>query len=164
MISRGNQRAKLMIIGEAPGASEETIGEPFVGRSGKLLNIMLANAGFDINEDVYISNVLKCRPPDNRKPSVAEIHQHMPWLNQQIKLVNPRIILLSGATALFAVMGIKTGISTLRGQWLTWQNRLVMPIFHPSYLLRNPSKLEGKPVSLTIEDLKKVRKKLNTFN
>ena len=88
VVSRGNPFAKLMIIGEAPGAKEEEIGEPFVGRSGKLLDKLLQNAGIDINQDVYFCNVVKCRPPKNRRPTKIEIQENLPWLYQQIKLVN----------------------------------------------------------------------------
>ena len=150
VVSRGNPFAKLMIIGEAPGAKEEEIGEPFVGRSGKLLDKLLQNAGIDINQDVYFCNVVKCRPPKNRRPTKIEIQENLPWLYQQIKLVNPRVIVLVGATALEAILKIKSPISILRGKWIDWEGKLVMPVFHPSYLLRNPSKEEGKPMSLTL--------------
>lgn len=152
VVSRGNPFAKLMIIGEAPGAKEEEIGEPFVGRSGKLLDKLLQNAGIDINQDVYFCNVIKCRPPKNRRPTKIEIQENLPWLYQQIKLVNPSVIVLVGATALEAILKIKSPISILRGEWIDWEGKLVMPVFHPSYLLRNPSKEEGKPMSLTKSD------------
>ena len=161
VVSRGNPLAKLMIIGEAPGAKEEEIGEPFVGRSGKLLDKLLQNVGIDINQDVYFCNVVKCRPPQNRRPTKAEIQENLPWLYQQIKLVNPRVIVLVGATALEAILKIKSRISILRGKWIDWEDRLVMPVFHPSYLLRNPSKEEGKPISLTNSDFLKIKEKID---
>ena len=161
VVSRGNPLAKLMIIGEAPGAKEEEIGEPFVGRSGKLLDKLLQNAGIDINQDVYFCNVVKCRPPQNRRPTKAEIQENLPWLYQQIKLVNPRVIVLVGVTALEAILKIKSRISILRGKWIDWEERLVMPVFHPSYLLRNPSKEEGKPMSLTKSDFLKIKEKID---
>ena len=161
VVSRGNPFAKLMIIGEAPGAKEEEIGEPFVGRSGKLLDKLLQNAEIDINQDVYFCNVVKCRPPQNRRPTKAEIQENLPWLYQQIKLVNPRVIVLVGATALEAILKIKSRISILRGRWIDWEDRLVMPVFHPSYLLRNPSKEEGKPMSLTNSDFLKIKEKID---
>ena len=157
----GNPFAKLMIIGEAPGAKEEELGEPFVGRSGKLLDKLLQNVGIDINQDVYFCNVVKCRPPQNRRPTKAEIQENLPWLYQQIKLVNPRVIVLVGATALEAILKIKSRISILRGKWIDWEDRLVMPVFHPSYLLRNPSKEEGKPMSLTNSDFLKIKEKID---
>ena len=161
VVSRGNPFAKLMIIGEAPGAKEEEIGEPFVGRSGKLLDKLLQNAGIDINQDVYFCNVVKCRPPKNRRPTKIEIQENLPWLYQQIKLVNPSVIVLVGATALEAILKIKSPISILRGEWIDWEGKLVMPVFHPSYLLRNPSKDEGKPISLTESDFLKIKEKID---
>ena len=161
VVSRGNPFAKLMIIGEAPGAKEEEIGEPFVGRSGKLLDKLLQNAGIDINQDVYFCNVVKCRPPQNRRPTKIEIQENLPWLYQQIKLVNPSLIVLVGATALEAILKIKSPISILRGEWIDWEGKLVMPVFHPSYLLRNPSKEEGKPMSLTKSDFLKIKEKID---
>jgi len=161
VVSRGNPFAKLMIIGEAPGAKEEEIGEPFVGRSGKLLDKLLQNAGFDINLDVYFCNVIKCRPPQNRRPTKIEIQENLPWLYQQIKLVNPLIIVLVGATALEAGIKNKSPISILRGKWINWEGRLVMPVFHPSYLLRNPSKESGTPMSLTKSDFSKIKEKID---
>ena len=161
VVSRGNPFAKLMIIGEAPGAKEEEIGEPFVGRSGKLLDKLLQNAGIDVNQDVYFCNVVKCRPPQNRRPTKIEIQENLPWLYQQIKLVNPSVIVLVGATALEAILKIKSPISILRGEWIDWEGKLVMPVFHPSYLLRNPSKEEGKPMSLTKSDFLKIKEKID---
>ena len=161
VVSRGNPLAKLMIIGEAPGAKEEELGEPFVGRSGKLLDKLLQNAGIDINQDVYFCNVVKCRPPKNRRPTKIEIQENLPWLYQQIKLVNPRLIVLVGATALEAILKIKSRISILSGEWIDWEGKLVMPVFHPSYLLRNPSKEEGKPMSLTKSDFLKIKEKID---
>ena len=161
VVSRGNPFAKLMIIGEAPGAKEEEVGEPFFGRSGKLLDKLLQNAGIDINQDVYFCNVVKCRPPKNRRPTKIEIQENLPWLYQQIKLVNPSVIVLVGATALEAILKIKSPISILRGEWIDWEGKLVMPVFHPSYLLRNPSKEEGKPMSLTKSDFLKIKEKID---
>ena len=161
VVSRGNPFAKLMIIGEAPGAKEEEIGEPFVGRSGKLLDKLLQNAGIDINQDVYFCNVVKCRPPKNRRPTKIEIQENLPWLYQQIKLVNPSVIVLVGATALESILKITSRISILRGEWIDWEGKLVMPVFHPSYLLRNPSKEEGKPMSLTKSDFLKIKEKID---
>ena len=161
VVARGNPLAQLMIIGEAPGAMEEKVGKPFVGRSGKLLDQLLQNAGIDINLDVYFCNVVKCRPPKNRRPTKIEIQENLPWLYQQIKLVNPLIIVLVGATALEAVIKNKSPISILRGKWIHWEGRLVMPVFHPSYLLRNPSKESGTPMSLTKSDFSKIKEKID---
>ncbi|KGG32295.1 Uracil-DNA glycosylase [Prochlorococcus marinus str. SS51] len=149
-----------MLIGEAPGAKEDETGIPFVGRSGKLLNILLENEGFDYEKDVFICNLLKSRPPNNRTPTRQEIQNHIPWLYQQIKLVDPLIIVLIGSSALRAILGIKSKISDLRGTWHNWNGIYAMPIFHPSYLLRNPSKTIGGPYNLTCLDLREVNRKL----
>ena len=161
VVARGNPQAQLMIIGEAPGAKEDEVGKPFVGRSGKLLDKLLQNAGIDINLDVYFCNVVKCRPPKNRRPTKTEIQENLPWLYQQIKLVNPQVIVLVGATALEAILKLKSPISILRGKWIDWEGRLVMPVFHPSYLLRNPSKEEGTPMSFTKSDFSKIKEKID---
>lgn len=163
VVGRGNPLARLMLIGEAPGAQEDGSGIPFVGRSGQLLDQLLREAGLCPDQDVYICNALKCRPPGNRRPTAAELGTCRPWLEQQIQLVNPAVIGLLGATALAALLGIKAGLSQLRGKWLgreqgllegsLLEGRSLMPLFHPSYLLRNPSVLEGKPRSLTLVDL-----------
>ncbi len=161
VVARGNPKAPLMIIGEAPGAKEDELGEPFVGRSGKLLDQLLQNTGIDINLDVYFCNVVKCRPPKNRRPTKTEIQENLPWLYQQIKLVNPEVIVLVGATALEAILKLKSPISILRGKWINFEGRLFMPVFHPSYLLRNPSKEEGSPLSLTKSDFSKIKEKID---
>ena len=136
VVGRGNPRSDLMLIGEAPGADEDNLGLPFVGRSGRLLSELLKEADLDEDQDLYICNVIKCRPPHNRKPTLEEMRQCRPWLREQLELVNPSLVLLAGATALQALLGIKSGISKLRGQWHEQEGRTFMPVFHPSYLLR----------------------------
>ncbi len=106
-----------MVIGEGPGAQEDEQGLPFVGRSGQLLDRMLESVGINSNRDAYVCNIVKCRPPENRKPTALEMAACRPWLDQQIQLVNPAVILLAGATAVEGLLGIKGGISKLRGQW-----------------------------------------------
>jgi len=160
VISRGNVFANLLIIGEAPGAQEDLEGEPYVGKSGKLLNELLIKAGIDFQKDVYFCNVIKCRPPNNRKPTNKEIIIHKPWILQQIKLVDPKFIVLTGSTAMRTILGINDPISKLRGQWFRKDGREIITIFHPSYLLRFPSKTVGKPYDLTFKDLKNVSSKL----
>ena len=122
---------------------------------------MLQNAGIDITLDVYFCNVVKCRPPKNRRPTKIEIQENLPWLFQQIKLVNPQVIVLVGATAVEAILKTKSRISLFRGKWIDWEGKLIMPVFHPSYLLRNPSKEEGKPMSLTKSDFLKIKEKID---
>jgi DNA polymerase len=165
VVSRGNPRAPLMVIGEGPGAQEDEQGLPFVGRSGQLLDRMLESVGIDSNRDAYICNIVKCRPPENRKPTVLEMAACRPWLDQQITLVDPPVILLAGATAVEGLLGIKGGITKLRGQWRrgeggSLEGRWLMPILHPSYLLRNASKERGSPKWLTWHDLQDVQRRL----
>jgi len=160
VVSRGNPGARLMVIGEGPGAQEDASGRPFVGRSGQLLDQMLASVSIDTNRDAYVCNVVKCRPPENRKPTPAEMAACLPWLLEQVELVKPELILLAGATAVEGVLGIRGGITKLRGQWQTWQGRPCLPIFHPSYLLRNPSRQQGSPKWHTWQDLQEVRRRL----
>ena len=163
VICRGNPKAKIMIVGEAPGPQENEQGKPFVGRSGKLLNKILEAAGFDSENDVFVSNsVFRMPPGENgknfRKPTNKEMEQYKPYLMEIIRLVDPKIILLTGNVPTFTILG-KTGITKLRGQWVEWNGRLVMPIFHPAYLLRNPSKNPGSPKSLMWQDIQEVRRK-----
>ena len=160
VIGRGNVFADLLIIGEAPGAKEDLEGKPYVGKSGKLLNQLLTKVGIDYEEDVYFCNVIKCRPPNNRKPTTKEINIHKPWLLQQIKLVDPKFILLTGSTAMKAILEVKDPLRNLRGQWIEKDGREIMVIFHPSYLLRFPSKEINKPYHLTLKDLEDVSSKL----
>ena len=110
--------------------------------------------------DRYISNAVKCRPPQNRRPKRGELTACRPWLDRQIDLVDPAVIVLLGATAVDSLLGIKTGMTQLRGQWLSWNGRSVMPIFHPSYLLRNPSVAADAPTALTRADLNAVQQRL----
>ncbi|WP_288262834.1 uracil-DNA glycosylase [uncultured Prochlorococcus sp.] len=160
VIGRGNVYADLLIIGEAPGAEEDLEGKPYVGKSGKLLNNLLREVGIDNKKDVYFCNVIKCRPPNNRKPTTKEINIHKPWLLQQIKLVDPKYIVLTGSTAMKAILEVKDSISNLRGEWIEKDGREIMVIFHPSYLLRFPSKEINKPYQLTLKDLENVSSKL----
>jgi uracil-DNA glycosylase family 4 len=161
VISRGDPGARLMVIGEGPGAQEDASGLPFVGRAGQLLDEMFASVGLDSNADAYICNVVKCRPPDNRKPTIREMAACAPFLGFQIAAVDPEVILLAGATALEGVLGIKGGITRLRGQWHSWQGRWLMPVLHPSYLLRHPSQEPGGPRWHTGQDLQEVRRRLD---
>ena len=163
VVGKGNESAQVVIIGEGPGEQEDITGLPFVGRAGKMLDTALSSVDIDPLEDCYITNIVKCRPPNNRKPSAVESEACMPWLNEQINLLKPKIIILAGSTAVQSFLGIDEPISTIRGQWIEKDNIKYMPIFHPSYLLRNPSKNKGKPKWLTWQDLKKVKKELNSI-
>ncbi len=161
VIGRGHIQAPIMIVGEAPGQHEDEQGLPFVGRSGQLLEKILESVGLSTDQEVYISNAIRCRPPNNRTPTPQEMEACKPYLLEQIRLVNPQIILLTGATAVKSILGDKRGITKIRGEWMEWEGRLCMPIFHPAYLLRNPSKETGTPKWLMWQDIQAVRDKLN---
>jgi len=163
VFGRGNPNAEMFVIGEGPGQQEDEQGLAFVGRAGKMLDTAFSAVGLDTNKDCYISNIVKCRPPNNRKPLQSEVSECIPWLNEQIKLVKPKIIVLAGSTATESFLGLKEPISKIRGRWIEKDNIKYMPIFHPSYLLRNPSKEKGKPKWLTWQDLKKIKKELTSI-
>jgi uracil-DNA glycosylase family 4 len=133
----GDYKARLMFIGEAPGAEEDKQGEPFVGEAGQLLNNLLHKLGLN-RQEIYITNVIKSRPPKNRVPMADEIAACRPFLIQQIAAIRPQIIVTLGGVATHALLETKTPISRLRGKWQQWQGIAVMPTFHPSYLLRVP--------------------------
>ena len=162
VFGRGNQHSKLFVIGEGPGQQEDEQGLAFVGRAGKMLDSAFLSVGIDTNEDCYISNIVKCRPPNNRKPLANEVKECIPWLNEQIELIKPKVIVLAGSTAVQSYLDIDEPISKLRGEWIVRNDIKYMPIFHPSYLLRNPSKEKGKPKWLTWQDLKKVKKEISS--
>ena len=157
VIYRGNPAAKLMIIGEGPGAEEDRLRKPFVGRSGQLLDKILRAVHFDPETDVYITNVVKRRPPENRDPTPEEINFYAPYLFEEIRLVDPKIIMLTGRYAMLTILGEKRGITKVRGQWFERGGRWIMPMFHPAYLLRNPQRTPGSPKALTWDDIRAVR-------
>ncbi len=165
VFSRGNDKARLMIIGEGPGQQEDFTGLPFVGKAGQLLDKILASVEIDKNKDVYICNVVKCRPPGNRTPSQQEMERCRPLLEAQISIIKPSLIVLAGATAIQAVLKSKDPVSRLRGKWFPHQSGAkVMPVFHPSYLLRNDSREVGSPKWLMWQDIKEVARCLNALN
>lgn len=135
----GNPAAKMMIIGEGPGADEDRIGRPFVGRAGKLLDRILEACGFRREEHVYIANIVKCRPPGNRAPTPEEREACRPNLEAQIAHIQPRIIVLLGATALQGMIDPTARIGRYRGEWIERDGILYMPTYHPAALLRNPA-------------------------
>jgi DNA polymerase len=157
---RGNPEAALCFIGEAPGADEDAQGLPFVGRAGQLLDKMISAMGLVPERDVYVCNIIKCRPPDNRKPTPEETATCIPYLHEQLALVRPKVIVALGNTAASALLDTKLGISKLRGQWKLYKGTtLVMPTYHPSYLLRpSPQQVEAKKQAW--EDLQAVMKEL----
>ncbi len=167
VFSDGNaETARIVLIGEAPGETEDLEGRPFVGRAGQLLNEFLAEAGISREEDLYIINTVKCRPPENRVPTDLEKACCSKFLKAQIDIIKPQAIVLCGATALksFVELDKKTTISKVRGQWMTVSvdgvDYRAMTIFHPSYLLRNHSMEEGSPRRLMQQDLAEIKNQI----
>jgi len=150
VFGRGDPHADLMFIGEGPGADEDRLGEPFVGRAGKLLDKMIFAMGLE-RDEVYITNIVKCRPPNNREPYADEVEACMPYLERQIELVQPTIICCLGLPASSAMLQCKRAMGELRGRWNFYRGIPLMPTYHPAYLLRSPSQ-KGK----AWEDLKKI--------
>ena len=159
VFSDGNPFSKIMIIGEGPGANEDKEGKPFVGRAGKLLDKMLDSIKLN-RKNVYISNVVNFRPPQNRKPTEEEITRYLPFLKKHIEIVNPKILLLLGSTALNAIIGNEIVISKARGKWIYKKigdiETNVIASFHPAFLMRQPDQKK-----YAWEDLKMIRKKIS---
>jgi DNA polymerase len=147
----GNRKAELMFIGEGPGKDEDEQGIPFVGKAGQLLTKMI-NAMQFTREEIYIANIVKCRPPENRNPSDEEAEKCLPYLNRQIDIIRPKVIVLLGAIPLKYLLGL-TGITKIRGTWYEYRGIKIMPTLHPAYLLRNPTAKKE-----AWEDLQKVMK------
>ncbi len=158
VFGEGSTLNRLMFIGEAPGADEDEQGVPFVGKAGQLLTGILDAAGIGRTE-IFITNVVKCRPPGNRVPAIEEMVACEDILKSQIALLNPRIIVCLGATPTKWILKTGENISAIRGKWFDWKGIQVMPMFHPSYLLRNPSRKKGAPKELTWIDIQEVRRK-----
>ncbi|MDP3981316.1 MAG: uracil-DNA glycosylase [Chlamydiota bacterium] len=133
----GNKHAKLMFIGEAPGFDEDRLGEPFVGKAGELLTKIIDAMGLE-RKDVYIANIIKCRPPENRNPNHEEIGSCYPYLLEQINWIKPHVICALGSVAVQTLLGSEEKISRLRGKFFDFHGIQLMPTFHPAYLLRNP--------------------------
>ncbi|PHR26217.1 MAG: uracil-DNA glycosylase [Desulfotalea sp.] len=152
IFGEGNLKAEIFLVGEAPGADEDRDGRPFIGKSGQLLDKILGACGFSRESHVFISNIVRCRPPNNRVPSATEVQTCLPYLLKQIELINPQIVITLGATSLKKLLGDETcKIKNHRGRWINWNHRLLMPTYHPAALLRNPNLKEA-----TWQDFKKV--------
>jgi len=151
----GNPEAELMFVGEAPGADEDLRGEPFVGRAGQLLTDIIERGMGLPRSEVYICNVIKCRPPGNRNPEPDEVASCEPFLFRQIETVRPRVIVGLGTFAVQALLKVKTPISRLRGNWHELRGIRMMPTFHPAYLLRNPAdkRLVWQDIQLVMKEL-----------
>ncbi len=158
VFSRGNPQARIMFVGEAPGRDEDLAGEPFVGRSGKLLDLMLASIGLD-NTSVYIANIIPWRPPGNRTPTPQETQICLPFIRRQIELVNPAVLVCLGNPSSQGILGTKEGIMRTRGRWMDYDTGTrtirAMATFHPAYLLRSPAYKR-----LAWQDFRAIRKAL----
>lgn len=151
---QGNPRPEIMFVGEGPGAEEDEQGLAFVGAAGQLLTKMIEAMGFT-RDQVFIGNIVKCRPPNNRQPAPDEMQKCLPYLRAQIAILKPRVIVALGAIAARGLLDVETGITRLRGKWQSYEDIPVMPTFHPSYLLRAPSAKRD-----AWEDLKEVLRRL----
>ncbi len=143
VFGEGNPEAEIMFVGEAPGAEEDAQGRPFVGEAGQLLTKIIEAMGLK-REDVYIGNIVKCRPPQNRTPTREEIEACKIYIFEQIEIIRPKVIVALGSTPLITLYGKKISITEFRGKWFEWRGIPVMPTYHPSYLLRNPSNKDLK--------------------
>ncbi|MBP6983711.1 MAG: uracil-DNA glycosylase [Thermotogae bacterium] len=155
----GNLNARLFFVGEAPGREEDLSGRPFVGAAGTLFTEILKSVKID-RKDVYIGNIIKCRPPDNRTPTMAEMDACAPFLLAQLQVVHPKLIVTLGASSLsYFLPEREIKITEMRGKRLQWEGGItIFPMFHPSYLLRNASKAPGSPKALTWDDIREVRR------
>ena len=158
----GNPKSKIMLVGEAPGANEDQEGLPFVGRAGMLLDKMLAAINLD-RKKVYISNIVNYRPPENRKPTEEEIQRYLPFITKHIEIINPKILVLLGSTAMNALIGNNVVISKMRGKWIEKKfgscKTSVIITFHPAFLMRQPAQKKMAWI-----DLKMIREKKNKLN
>lgn len=152
----GNPHADILFIGEGPGENEDLQGQPFVGRSGRLLDKMLAEIGLSRDENIYIANIVKCRPPQNRDPSPAEQSVCIEWLNEQIKFIQPKIVVCLGRIASQVFIDKKFSVTKEHGRFIEREGYYLMGTFHPAALLRNPN---NKP--LAEADFQKIKEKLN---
>lgn len=159
VFSGGTPNHKMILIGEAPGYYEDQKGEPFVGKAGQLLDKILASVGFSRKEHLYICNTLKCRPPENRDPLPKEKAACREYLDAQIGILKPRIILLCGRVAVQSMLETNQRITKIRGKWFEGPNfSKMMPIYHPSYLLRNDSREKGSPKWQMWQDIQEIRR------
>jgi DNA polymerase len=156
VFGEGDPRARVMFIGEGPGADEDRTGRPFVGQAGKLLDGMIFAMGCD-RSDVYIANVVKCRPPGNRDPKEDEVASCAPYLDRQIDLIQPEVLVALGKPASHRLTGTTKPMGAMRGRWSTYRGIPLMPVFHPAYLLRTP-----KAKREVWNDLKMVMERLQT--
>lgn len=159
VFSDGIPNNKLVLVGEAPGFYEDKTGVPFVGRAGQLLDKIFASVGLSRKKDVYIMNTIKCRPPNNRDPLPIEKEACREYMEAQLEILKPKIILICGNVALKSLLDVPYGITKARDKWFDGPNGAkMMPIYHPSYLLRNDSKKIGSPKWQMWQDIKEIKK------
>ncbi|MBQ3757892.1 MAG: uracil-DNA glycosylase [Synergistaceae bacterium] len=154
---------KVVIVGEGPGADEDASGRPFVGKAGQLLTNILENGGNIPRNSLYITNIVKCRPPENRNPTRDEAQSCSEYLEAQLLLLHPEIVVTLGNVPTQFLLKTTQGITGLRGQWIDWRGIKMFPMFHPSYLLRNDSREVGSPKYLTWQDVKSLKEKIDTL-
>jgi DNA polymerase len=157
VFGEGDANANVLIIGEAPGEQEDQTGRPFVGRAGQLLDQILDSVNMH-RDEIYITNIVKYRPPGNRNPTTDEIHASEPMLIEQLNILQPQIIATLGNVPTQYFLKTKDGITKTRGNWFDWQGVKLMPLFHPAYLLRNPSRKRGGPKWLMWQDMQELKR------
>ena len=157
------ENCRVVILGEGPGADEDATGRPFVGKAGVLLTSILQDGGKIPRESIYITNVVKCRPPENRNPTRYEAQACNEFLEAQLSLLHPDIIVTLGNVPTQWLLKTTQGITGLRGQWLDWRGIKLFPMFHPSFLLRNESRAKGSPKYLTWQDVKALKAKIDSL-
>lgn len=162
VFGEGDPDARLVLIGEAPGEDEDESGRPFVGRAGQLLDKVLASVGID-RHDIYITNIVKFRPPGNRNPRPDEIAASEGVLLEQLRLIRPQVIAPLGNVPTQYFLKTTDGITKTRGKWYDWHGIKVFPLFHPAYLLRNPSRERGAPKWITWNDMKELKATLDAL-
>lgn len=160
VFGEGNPDAQLVLIGEAPGEDEDLSGRPFVGRAGQLLDKILESVGIH-RDDIYITNIVKYRPPGNRNPTPQETLVSEPLLLAQLKLIRPQVIATLGNVPTQYFLGTKDGITKTHGNWYEWHGVRVFPLYHPAYLLRNPSRERGSPKWQMWQDMKELKRVLD---
>lgn len=170
VFGEGDPNANVVFIGEAPGEQEDETGRPFVGRAGQLFDQILDSVNIN-RDDVYITNIVKYRPPANRNPTPEEIQASEPLLMEQLQLLRPQIVATLGNVPTQYFLSTKEGITKTRGNWFDWHGIKLMPLFHPAYLLRNPSRKKGSPKWLMWQDMQELKRamdelgdKPSTFN
>ena len=157
------ENCRVVIVGEGPGADEDATGKPFVGKAGMLLTSILESGGGIKRDTLYITNIVKCRPPENRNPSREEASACSEFLEAQLSLLHPDIVVTLGNISTQWLLKTTEGITKLRGQWIDWRGIKLFPMFHPSYLLRNDSRAKGSPKDLTWHDVRALKAKIDSL-